>query len=482
MCAVMCALLLGAGGCARFAPAVLLSTTPDAQACVTRFVASDAAIARAGTTDAQAWRVPGFPYLRVDRVTASLLDVVVDGAGRRAWLLRAAALDEQGRDVELNNSATTAAAPALAGCRARLLATLEHDDTGWNALRAAAARVPDDYSQWRRVVGLYPLSAGLVLGGVTRMQAHEMPHLDLATSGADANVTTYALAPTAPAQRIVLAALTIDALGLPQPGAAGLLSLLHAYAPQLSIDLHDVNDRLGLITRTPAGVAVDSAQPVLYADLAWTRFGDDRLLQLVYTWWYPARPARTPWDGLSGRLDGLTWRVTLDRDGEPLLYDVMHNCGCYHMFLPTPRLQPRAQSASLAEPPWIPFTVPAAWQGRVRLVLAPASHYLTAVAPALAATSARSYELRDYAALRSLPNGSNGYASLFDADGLVPDTRRAERWLLWPLGIVAPGSMRQWGHHATAFVGRRHFDEARLFERYFVRADSSSGAGATCAD
>jgi hypothetical protein len=27
--------------------------------------------------------------------------------------------------------------------------------------------------------------------------------------------------------------------------------------------------------------------------------------------------------------------------------------------------------------------------------------------------------------------------------------------------------MRQWGRHATAFVGKRHFDDAHLFERYF---------------
>jgi hypothetical protein len=27
--------------------------------------------------------------------------------------------------------------------------------------------------------------------------------------------------------------------------------------------------------------------------------------------------------------------------------------------------------------------------------------------------------------------------------------------------------MRQWGRHATAFVGRRHFDDPRLVERYF---------------
>jgi hypothetical protein len=30
--------------------------------------------------------------------------------------------------------------------------------------------------------------------------------------------------------------------------------------------------------------------------------------------------------------------------------------------------------------------------------------------------------------------------------------------------------MRQWGQHATAFVGERHFDEPTLIGRYFRRA------------
>jgi len=32
---------------------------------------------------------------------------------------------------------------------------------------------------------------------------------------------------------------------------------------------------------------------------------------------------------------------------------------------------------------------------------------------------------------------------------------------------MTPGAMRQWGRHATAFVGRRHFDDADLIERRF---------------
>ncbi|MNC92616.1 hypothetical protein D3C83_90760 [compost metagenome] len=50
----------------------------------------------------------------------------------------------------------------------------------------------------------------------------------------------------------------------------------------------------------------------------------------------------------------------------------------------------------------------------------------------------------------------------------MPGTERGERWLFWPMGVPEPGAMRQWGRHATAFVGRRHFDDPGLLERYFV--------------
>jgi hypothetical protein len=37
------------------------------------------------------------------------------------------------------------------------------------------------------------------------------------------------------------------------------------------------------------------------------------------------------------------------------------------------------------------------------------------------------------------------------------------------MGIASAGAMRQWGHHATAFVGQRHFDEADLINWRFER-------------
>jgi hypothetical protein len=60
-----------------------------------------------------------------------------------------------------------------------------------------------------------------------------------------------------------------------------------------------------------------------------------------------------------------------------------------------------------------------------------------------------------------------GMRSAFGPDGLVTGTERLERFFFWPMGIASAGAMRQWGRHATAFVGRRHFDDADLLERRF---------------
>lgn len=35
-------------------------------------------------------------------------------------------------------------------------------------------------------------------------------------------------------------------------------------------------------------------------------------------------------------------------------------------------------------------------------------------------------------------------------------------------GVRSPGAMRQWGNHATAFVGQRHFDDPTMLDEAFV--------------
>ncbi len=72
-----------------------------------------------------------------------------------------------------------------------------------------------------------------------------------------------------------------------------------------------------------------------------------------------------------------------------------------------------------------------------------------------------------YDELRALPDSKGQHRSLFLPNGLVAGTQRLERFLLWSTGVLSPGAMRQWGHHATAFIGKRHFDDPDLLNRYF---------------
>ena len=93
------------------------------------------------------------------------------------------------------------------------------------------------------------------------------------------------------------------------------------------------------------------------------------------------------------------------------------------------------------------------------------------------------YTLEDYDTLRSLPLTSTQKTiehandrkrkSLFGSNGIIAGTERGERYLFWPMGIPSPGAMRQWGHHATAFVGRRFFDDPCLLETYYTPALST---------
>ena len=177
----------------------------------------------------------------------------------------------------------------------------------------------------------------------------------------------------------------------------------------------------------------------------------------------------------------LVWRVTLAPDGVPLLYDSIHACGCYQLFFPTERLALRTLPPSIDEGALAP-QAPVALLPGARIELR-----IESGTPLPAARRHRARERgspanlgstvwRPKTSLRTLPRAEGGTRSLYAPDGLVPGTERGERFVFWPMGIASAGAMRQWGRHATAFVGRRHFDEATLIERYFVLVPAP-GAG-----
>lgn len=475
ICLLLVALLLA--GCATVGKPPAGDMLPD---CRGLYREVDAAIERAGVRDHGPSLVDGFPYLRTTRLLASFRDGLTEPGQWAAWAGHMAALDAQARALELHN--LSAPVPGrrndtlpdeLDLCRERLLAA----DLAQPERRAAlrdAARVADDYVTWWRVAGLYPLTAIIVSANIEGWHAEtrdtfSTPLTALQVAGGVVRWATPSAtslqAPLDPAQVDEILRRSLDPLGIPQPAAADLDRLFDTFAPVWEVDVADDDDRIGML-RWNSGPVVDVAHPTLYRKVSHTRFGDRVLLQLNYIVWFPARSGN---DIYAGRLDGINWRVTLGPDGEPWLYDVIHNCGCYHEFFPGSHLRLRSDlPTGYFEPPLLPQAAPE--QRPLVLRIAHRHHLIQRIYHDPASPlAAQPMAWEDYDALRSLP-ADGGYRSLFGEYGLIAGTERPERFILWPMGIRSPGAMRQWGHHATAFVGRRHFDDPFLIESLFEQA------------
>ena len=451
-----------------------LETTPQQRACAGWFHELDAQIDAARVRDAQEARIPGHPYLRVNRLLASFRnDALRDEDVLQALVERMQALDLAARGHEIANLGAGVPLERARECGARLRAA-DLADARLRARLLERATVPDDYSTAMRVLGLYALTRWLFIAGVRAYQ--EGVRAAFRAEPGTGTVLRYGPPEAPPLPRPALAAMMQRAaenpLGIPEPQGAALEALFAAHAPVFEIETADVYDHPGAL-RWRAGdfmPSLNAAEPVVYRHLAWTRYRERALLQLVYTIWFPERPPESPGDILAGKLDGVTWRVTLAPDGAPLVYDSMHPCGCFHMFFPTPRALPLPAPHGGVEWMFAPQALPAVADGERPVVrVAARTHYVERVTLAQHAVVAARYALRPYDELRSLPRPEGGSASVFGpGDGLIAGTERPERFLFWPMGIASAGAMRQWGRHATAFVGRRHFDDADLLEKRFA--------------
>jgi len=478
-------------GCASFDP----HAQPPAQQrvqrddalgeCARMFQVSDRLVDEAGTRDAQSTRVPGFPHLRVDRVLTQLAPRVGDPVDQvQEWHAALVALDDTDRGFELVNANQVAAVSvdALAVCRQRL-AVADRDEM--TAL-LAAARVPDDYSTSQRALGLYLLTRYAFAAGIRRWQEETLAGFAAHTSADPGAHRRQRYVPTSSPQSLPMVR-NLPALGLPVISRSLLASLIMRHAPQLEIETEGAHDHPGELVWQhdgvgPAQIGVAPESPTLYVRTGHAQLGGRWLLQLSYTIWFAARPPTQAHDLLAGQLDGLLWRVTLAEDGAPLVYDTIHPCGCYHLFVPSERLRAWRQEESIDEGLFAPQALRApAVDERVVLKLAAGTHYLQQVE--VVPSSGKpgiALNLHDEDQLRALPLPGGGTRSAFGPDGLIAGSERLERFYFWPMGILSAGQMRQWGRHATAFVGRRHFDDPTLLDRYFEyvpQSEEPAGGG-----
>jgi hypothetical protein len=459
--------------------------------CAEWFAKLDARVAEARVRDAQDTRIAGFPYLRTSRLLASLRPLAESNdLALHALAERMHALDREARRYEIMNLPGGQLPERAAIERTRECGKLLREaDLAVPASRRALldrARVPDDYSTASRVAGFYALSKFAFAAGVRRGEDEMRAAFARGDTGPEGAVLVrHAPPPLQPLSRaqvaLILARSAANPLGIPEPDETDLDDLLATYAPSFEVAVKADYDRFGALRWTRdaethgAAPGVDGGDLAVYAHAAWTRYHGRVLLQLVYTAWFPERPPEAGGALYAGRLDGVIWRVTLAPDGEPLLYDSIHACGCYHLFFPTPRAQPLPAPDATEEWLFVPQALPRIAPGeRPVLRIASGTHFIERVSLARGSDSLARYALRPYGELRSLQRLAPQRSSAFGEDGLVAGTERPERYLFWPMGIASAGAMRQWGRHATAFVGRRHFDDADLIEKRF-RLDLEAG-------
>lgn len=475
------ALALSLGACAVVQPPQsmhLQSAEAAVRDCAQWFHSTDAAVDAAGVRDREASPVSGFPYLRSTRFSAALAPAADTGASRTAWLEQLRAADLQARNAELRNLPAGQAVDTTQATVQRcgsLLLQRDLADPAALALLPERTQVPEAYSDWMRVAGLYALTRLPFANGVAQWHAEAKAMFEHSRAG---KVSAHPVERYGPEgsnryTRAEVAGLLTRAagpFGVLQLNAVEQARLFATYAPVFEVETTGEFDRPGALRWADAPhPVVDTKAPVVYQRLAYTRYNGQTLVQLVYTMWFGERPADRAMDLLAGGLDGLVWRVTLAPGGEPVVFDTMHPCGCYHMFFPTPAAAVLPAPDPDDEWAFIPATLPRLHDNeQVRLRIATRSHYLIDIGvQSVNGQAARSYGVLDEAELRSLPLPTGGFRSIYGPDSLVSGTERNERFLFWPMGIPSAGAMRQWGNHATAFLGRRHFDDADLIERRF---------------
>lgn len=447
-------------GCAQLKPAPV-------DACMVLF--SDLQTATQAHRDAQYHRLQGFPGLRSDRVLATLGPRLHNPEQRRLWLQRLAERDAEASRIEIVQLAssprqTWLSAPrqtTLEQCRQTQLEHLAGDPAAF-ARAVDAAQVPDDYRDGARTVGLYPLFKPLYR---TLIAAWQRDAADAEAPKDRPHWLGYQPASTTPVAQQPIT-LHEDALGLPQADAEQLKALFAHHAPWLKIEQASRSDRIGSPRYNSDGArGFNPLQTRLYQHTSWSQLNGRWHLQLIYQFWFSQRPKPHPLDLYGGELDGLLWRVTLDRNGNALLYDSIHPCGCWHSFyLPADSAlhfrQPAGEEQRLAQ------RLALNGEQAPTLWLSAGEHRLQWIDGRRSPYPSVSYQRTALDELRQLAH-PQGQRSLYASDGLVPGSERLERWLLWPSGVRSAGAMRQWGRHATAFIGRAQFDDPQLLQRYF---------------
>ena len=250
--------------------------------------------------------------------------------------------------------------------------------------------------------------------------------------------------------------------------------LLQRFAPRLVQEVgpdpsNDVPSAVVALSDDEA--AVKPELPTIYAYSRRVDLSGESCTQLTYVWWFREQPAMKPRDFEKGKWDGATLRITLDSTRQPIVYETVDNCGCYHRIYPTADLEALAAKQFGQPQAEKRLSIEKAVDGKIDLMLPktidPETEQVTVRAKAqwhgivdLNADSQQpddeiiekhTYALRPYHDLEHLTLPGGGYTSLFAENGLVKHAWRLEGIAFTPIGILSAGQPRQRGTQLLQF-------------------------------
>jgi hypothetical protein len=433
-------------------------------------------IERAGVSNAGAPALHASALLHGDRFLHGLSRVVQSEPEIHQWMSLAAELAIKTRESENNNLEdpwSDSSLARLADCSRSLARAPGFDAQRFEILEAVQqSNFPTHYMRSRQILGALPLLRPFLRQRILALHADEQRWFEEEEAFSSSHFYEIdSTSETSMADSIagwMRAAYSSNALALPLLQEAQLAALFTEHAPKLLVEFAGENDKISSPQWEGDRIEFNSETPTVYTLPSITRFEGRNLLQLNFVFWFSARRPRALIDLYSGDVDSLIWRVTLNEQGDVLLYDSIHSCGCYHKYFIASEKIITKERADSKEPANIFRLSRDIDESELTLTITANEHYIVGVdsrSRRLEEDSLR-FDLAPYEQLQNLAV-EGGTRSLFDDNGIIAGSERLERFTLWPTGILSVGAMRQWGTHATGFIEEQFFDDEGLLEKYF---------------
>ncbi len=479
-------LLSVAIACTPLVPRRISQRMERPETCEEFLTGLDQRVTAFGVRDASSFPVPGFPYLRTNRFLSALKTRLKDDAQKERWVQWMQKLDLDARKKEISNLPDPTALflasnpdrdalfSRVEACSSELLRHDQERPDLYEILFPLVA-VPDEYSWVMRTLGVYPLFAlpVAVVTEVSRERTKAWFETPLDRLPVDGRLQEFA-----PVEASVLEGKELgeileqsskNPLRLPIPGEAQGKRLVSHFAPVIVQDEAGAYDRIGRLRWKGARVEVDPERPTVYYFFSHAFLNDVPVLQINYVFWYSQRAGRRAPRIEWGHIDGLTVRISLDGEGKIFMVEAMNNCGCYHFLAPERARVDRSVRQCFQFDALVPQWLPTVSRGeRLGLRVNSGWHQAQRLMATGRPVDSVSYELLPYELLEALPHEDGRTESIFDGNGIVKGSERPERFILFSMGILSIGSMRQRGHHAIELIGRTHFDDPGLFDRYLI--------------